>query len=206
MPVSFLLAVTVAVRYINLRRRPNPPIVHSRSGADVAIGDASAGLVGSARVGVGYKTGTKKPDIKPLVPRTVLREGSGPATAAVVAGQSDLVLTLISEILPVTGLSLAGPIPEEFQGKIVFGGAANTKTASLDAATLFLQTSNHQLPHPCIKIAAWNRDCRADEPDGDERYLISVCSRSRAIGAVKKRAPHHAPPTPCFCDMLALRV
>jgi molybdate transport system substrate-binding protein len=59
-----------------------------------------------------------------LKPRTILAEGSGPATASVVAGRCDLVLTLISEILSVNGLSLAGGIPDEFQRKITFSGAS----------------------------------------------------------------------------------
>ncbi len=69
-----------------------------------------------------------------LKPRTVLAQGSGPATAAVAAGQSDLVLTLKSEILPVPGISLAGGIPDEFQSYINFTAAASAKTPDLAAA------------------------------------------------------------------------
>ena len=125
-----------------------------------------------AGVGVGYRTGTPKPDVHTaegmkkallaaksityagdgasrayidkmieklgltatLKPRTVLAQGSGPATAAVADGKSDLVLTLISEILPVQGLSLAGGIPDEFQSYISFTAAASAKTTNPDAA------------------------------------------------------------------------
>jgi molybdate transport system substrate-binding protein len=127
-------------------------------------------------VGVGYKTGARKPDVQTadgmkkallraksityvadgasrvlvdqmieilgltttLKPRTFLAEASGPATAAVVSGRSDIVLTLISEILSVEGLSLAGGIPDEFQKKITFSGAANARTGNLAAAKSLL--------------------------------------------------------------------
>jgi molybdate transport system substrate-binding protein len=133
---------------------------------------STSAILARAGVGVGYRTGTPKPDVHTaegmkkallaaksityagdgasrayvdkmieklgltatLKPRTVLAQGSGPATADVAAGKSDLVLTLISEILPVPGLSLAGGIPDEFQSYISFTAAASAKTPNLEAA------------------------------------------------------------------------
>jgi molybdate transport system substrate-binding protein len=129
-------------------------------------------------VGVGYKTGSRRPDVHTadgmkrallgaksityaadgasriaveqmidrlgltatLKPRTFLAEGSGPATAAVVTGRADIVLTLVSEILSVNGLSLAGGIPDEFQRNITFSGAVNARTGNLAVARSLLAT------------------------------------------------------------------
>ena len=62
---------------------------------------------------------------------------AGAAPASVAKGESDLVLTLISEILPEPGVDLAGPIPSEFQTYIGFSAATSPKAAgSRAAATL----------------------------------------------------------------------
>src|SRR4030095_9714385 len=62
---------------------------------------------------------------------------AGAAPASVGKGESDLVLTLISEILPEPGVALAGPIPSEFQTYIAFSAAPSPKAAgSPGAATL----------------------------------------------------------------------
>ena len=59
---------------------------------------------------------------------------AGAAPASVGKGESDLVLTLISEILPEPGVELAGPIPSEFQTYIGFSAAPSPKAASSPAA------------------------------------------------------------------------
>jgi molybdate transport system substrate-binding protein len=65
--------------------------------------------------------------------KTHTEQGSPRATARVVNGQSDIVLTLVSEIVPVPGLKLAGALPQEFQGEVIF--AAGVGAASSQAAT-----------------------------------------------------------------------
>ena len=65
--------------------------------------------------------------------KTHTEQGSPRATARVVNGQSDIVLTLVSEIVPVPGLKLAGALPQEFQGEVSF--AAGIGAASAQAAT-----------------------------------------------------------------------
>jgi len=71
-------------------------------------------------------------------------KGAGQAPAAVAAGEADLVLTLISEILPVPGLELVGPLPPEVQGYIAFtAGRSRTTTAAAaaDAVLAYLGTA-----------------------------------------------------------------
>jgi molybdate transport system substrate-binding protein len=58
---------------------------------------------------------------------------AGAAPASVGKGESDLVLTLISEILPEPGVALAGPIPSDFQTYIGFSAAPSPRAAGTPA-------------------------------------------------------------------------
>jgi len=58
--------------------------------------------------------------------------GPGEAPGAVAAGRAELVLTLVSEILPVPGIVLLGPLPAELQGYVSF--AAGRSSAARDAS------------------------------------------------------------------------
>jgi molybdate transport system substrate-binding protein len=55
--------------------------------------------------------------------------GAGAAPASVAKGESDLVLTLISEILPEPGVELAGPLPSDFQTYLGFSAASSPRAA-----------------------------------------------------------------------------
>jgi molybdate transport system substrate-binding protein len=65
---------------------------------------------------------------------------AGAAPASVGKGESDLVLTLISEILPEPGVVLAGPIPSEFQTYIGFSAASSPKAAGSPAVTALIKS------------------------------------------------------------------
>jgi len=69
-----------------------------------------------------------------LKPRLVLTTGSGPAMEAVAAGKTAVVLTLMSELMPVHGIDIVGPLPAELQGYVSFGVAANSRTPNAEAA------------------------------------------------------------------------
>jgi molybdate transport system substrate-binding protein len=69
-----------------------------------------------------------------MKPRIVMTQGSARGLANVAAGQGDLAMTLISEILPVEGLELAGPLPAEFQSYVSFAAAVGVKAKSPEAA------------------------------------------------------------------------
>jgi molybdate transport system substrate-binding protein len=67
--------------------------------------------------------------------RTHLEQGSTRAAARVVAGQSAVLITLISEIVPVPGMQLAGVLPAEYQGEVTFAAAVGTRSSRPDLAT-----------------------------------------------------------------------
>ena len=71
--------------------------------------------------------------------KTMLTHGSGAATANVADGKSDLVLTLASEILPVHGIELVGPLPESLQGYINFAAGIAVRTKNAEAAKGVIQ-------------------------------------------------------------------
>lgn len=76
-------------------------------------------------------------------PKTLLK-GPGEAPHAVVEGGAELVLTLISEILPVAGLELVGPLPQELQSYVSFTAgrsAAARDPAAADALLAYLASA-----------------------------------------------------------------
>jgi len=64
---------------------------------------------------------------------------AGAAPASVGKGESELVLTLISEILPEPGVELAGSIPSEFQTYIGFSAATSPKAATSPSAAAVIK-------------------------------------------------------------------
>lgn len=77
---------------------------------------------------------------------------AGAAPASVGKGESDLVLTLISEILPEPGVALAGPIPSEFQTYIGFSAAPSPKAVSSPAVTSLIKFLDGPAAAPVYKV------------------------------------------------------
>lgn len=57
-----------------------------------------------------------------------------------VTGEADLAIHQISEIMPVKGVTLVGPLPEAIQNYTTYAGALSARAANLDAAQAFLAT------------------------------------------------------------------
>lgn len=68
-----------------------------------------------------------------MTKKTLLEQGSVRAAAKVASGEAELLITLISEILPSPGVDLVGPLPMQFQNYVSFAGATGTKTTNLEA-------------------------------------------------------------------------
>jgi molybdate transport system substrate-binding protein len=73
-----------------------------------------------------------------LKPKVILANGSGPATESVAAGKASMVMTLFSEILPVKGVEVLGPLPGEYRSDIKFAAAASRASKNADAARAFI--------------------------------------------------------------------
>jgi len=70
--------------------------------------------------------------------KTLLEQGSTRAAQRVVAGDAEILLTLVSEILPVQGMELLGPLPSQFQSYISFDAAIGAKSQARGAAEAFM--------------------------------------------------------------------
>ena len=70
--------------------------------------------------------------------RTILL-GPGEAPRAVVAGEAEIALTLVSEIVPVPGLELVGPLPAELQNYVSFAAGRGVSTRDVGGADALLE-------------------------------------------------------------------
>jgi molybdate transport system substrate-binding protein len=73
-----------------------------------------------------------------MTPKTVLETRPGLSAAPVAEGKADLAFTLISEILPVPGVELAGPLPAELQRFVVFSAGIGSASKETQAAKAFI--------------------------------------------------------------------
>jgi molybdate transport system substrate-binding protein len=60
--------------------------------------------------------------------KTLLEQGSVRAAAKVASGDAELLITLVSEILPAPGVELVGALPMQFQNYVSFAGATAAKS------------------------------------------------------------------------------
>ncbi|PUE37397.1 extracellular solute-binding protein [Limnohabitans sp. Hippo4] len=70
--------------------------------------------------------------------KAVLVNG-GLVAEKIVTGEADLAIHQISEILPVAGVTLVGPLPEAIQNYTAYAGAVNANTSKKELANAFLQ-------------------------------------------------------------------
>jgi molybdate transport system substrate-binding protein len=64
----------------------------------------------------------------------------GLVATRLVSGEADLAIHQISEILPVAGVTLVGPLPEAIQNYTTYAGAVSGSTSKAQAARDFLAT------------------------------------------------------------------
>jgi molybdate transport system substrate-binding protein len=66
--------------------------------------------------------------------KTVFQPGAERNMASVAEGQIDVAFGLISEIVPAPGVQLAGPLPPEFQKRIIIAAGISSSTKNREAA------------------------------------------------------------------------
>jgi molybdate transport system substrate-binding protein len=71
--------------------------------------------------------------------KTLLFDTSDGTNGAVVQGKVDFGITLVSEILPVQGLELLGPFPDQFQGYVRFSAAVGANAKNPEAASALIK-------------------------------------------------------------------
>ena len=73
-----------------------------------------------------------------MKPKTKLKNG-GYVADLVASGEAELALHQISEILPVKGVTLAGPLPAEIQNYTVYGAGVGTDAKQPDGARAMIK-------------------------------------------------------------------
>ena len=77
---------------------------------------------------------------KEIEPKTVFQSGAEESMKNLAAGNIDLALALVSEIVPAEGVQFAGPIPAEFQRKITMTAAIASSAHNRKAAERFIKS------------------------------------------------------------------
>jgi molybdate transport system substrate-binding protein len=72
-------------------------------------------------------------------PKVTLMFAIGGGTASVAKGDAEIGLFNVSEILPASGVALAGAFPAELQNYITFAGAVSVDSPAPDAAAAYLR-------------------------------------------------------------------
>jgi len=90
-------------------------------------------------------------------PKIILAPGSGPATESIAAGKAALVITLFSEILPVHGVEILGPLPGEFHYDIRFGAAISSTSKNAEAARALIACVSGPKAAPILKAKGLER-------------------------------------------------
>jgi molybdate transport system substrate-binding protein len=68
-----------------------------------------------------------------MTKKTILEQGSVRSAAKVASGEAELLITLVSEILPAPGVELVGPLPMQFQNYVSFAAAIGAQAANVEA-------------------------------------------------------------------------
>ena len=74
-----------------------------------------------------------------MKPKLVLVQGSDASLSAVKSGKADVIITLISEIMPDKGVELVGPLPDKFQSYVSFAAGVSATTKNAEAANALLK-------------------------------------------------------------------
>jgi molybdate transport system substrate-binding protein len=76
---------------------------------------------------------------KDVKSKIVLTQGVDQSIARVAGGQTELVLTLMSEIVPAKGLDLVGPLPAKVQGYVGLEGGVSISSRNAEAGKSLLR-------------------------------------------------------------------
>ena len=86
-----------------------------------------------------------------MTPKTILETSSSATAQNVVTGKAELGFILISEILPITDIELAGPLPAELQSYVVFTAGIGATSKDTAAARAFIDFLKAPAAAPVLK-------------------------------------------------------
>lgn len=89
--------------------------------------------------------------VSEMTSKTILETSSSATAQDVADGKAELGFILISEILPVTGIELAGPLPAELQRYVVFTAGIGATSKDTAAARTFIDFLKTPVAAPVLK-------------------------------------------------------
>ena len=98
------------------------------------VDPAAGGITGPFFAGLCERLGIARE----IAAKAVLKKTGGEVAAAVASGEAELGVTLVSELLPDKGVTLAGPLPTEIQIDTVYTAALAKDAANAAAAKKLL--------------------------------------------------------------------
>jgi len=116
------------------------------------IDPASGGSSGIYLTGLFDKLGIAN-DIKP---KAKLKQG-GYVADLIASGEAELGLHQISEILPVKGVKLVGPLPPEIQNYTTYAAAVGSDTKQADGARAMIKLLTGAAAEPVLKARGMER-------------------------------------------------
>jgi molybdate transport system substrate-binding protein len=84
-------------------------------------------------------------------PKIILAPSSIASTENVATGKAEFVITLFSEIVPVKGIEVLGPLPAEYATYVNFTAAASSRALDMDAAKKFIAFMSGPKTAPLLK-------------------------------------------------------
>jgi len=141
------------------------------------IGAATRTDLGRSGIGIGVRSGARKPDIatietlkttllnaksmtwvdvgasrvhidkmlgelgiaKDVQPKIVLTQQVDQSIATVAGGKADLIITLISEIVPANGVDYVGPLPPKVQNYVSLAGGVSANSKNVDSSRALIK-------------------------------------------------------------------
>jgi len=88
---------------------------------------------------------------KDLKPKIILEQGSPGAGTRVANGGAEMVMTLVSEILPMPGVELVGPLPAQLQNYVSFAAGVSTKADNAEAGKALIKFLTSPAAAPAFK-------------------------------------------------------
>jgi molybdate transport system substrate-binding protein len=92
-----------------------------------------------------------------MKPKLVLEQGSTRATARVADGSAEMILTLVSEILPAKGVQLVGPLPWDVQHYVNFAAGISAANKDANAAKRLMKFLSSSAAGPALKLMGMER-------------------------------------------------
>jgi molybdate transport system substrate-binding protein len=83
--------------------------------------------------------------------KTILEQGSVRSNARVAEGSAEMVLTLVSEILPAKGVELVGPLPADVQHYVNFAAGIGANSKNADAGKVVAKFLSGPAIRPTLK-------------------------------------------------------